>query len=55
LIAAQSGLGYMVMDASTFFNLPYVCVGILFIGGIGLLLELSTNVLERRVVHWAGH
>lgn len=55
LIAAQSGLGYMVMDASTFFNLPFVCVGILLIGGIGLLLELATNVLERKLVHWAGH
>lgn len=55
LIAAQSGLGYMIMDASTFFNLPFVCVGILFIGGIGLLLELITNQIERRVLHWAGH
>lgn len=55
LIAAQSGLGYMIMDASTFFNLPFVCVGILFIGGIGLLLELFTNQLEKRVIHWAGH
>lgn len=55
LIAAQAGLGYMIMDAATFFNLPFVCVGILFIGGIGLLLELFTNLLEKRVLHWSGH
>lgn len=55
LIAAQSGLGYMIMDASTFFNLPFVCVGILFIGGIGLLLELATNLIERKVLHWSGY
>ncbi len=54
LIAAQAGLGYMIMDAATFFNLPFVCVGILFIGGIGLLLEAITNALERRVLHWVG-
>jgi NitT/TauT family transport system permease protein len=53
LIAAQSGLGYMIMDASTFFNLPSVCVGMLFIGGIGLLLELGTNLIERNVLHWS--
>ena len=43
------------LSVSMFFNLPFVCVGILFIGGIGLLLELFTNQLGKRAIHWAGH
>lgn len=54
LIAAQAGLGYMIMDAATFFNLPFVCVGVIFIGVIGLLLEVATNRLEASLLHWTG-
>lgn len=54
LIAAQAGLGYMIMDAATFFNLPFVCVGVIFIGAIGLFLEAATNWLEARLLHWTG-
>jgi NitT/TauT family transport system permease protein len=54
LVAAQSGLGYMVMDASTFFRVPDVYLGIAIIGIIGLSLELGTNMIERRLLHWQG-
>jgi ABC-type nitrate/sulfonate/bicarbonate transport system permease component len=54
LIAAQAGLGFMVMDATTFFRVPDVYIGIIIIGMIGLLLEAVTRTLERVLLHWQG-
>lgn len=54
LVAAQEGLGYMIMDGATFFRVPYVYLGIAIIGAIGLLLELVTVAIERRLLHWRG-
>ena len=54
LIAAQQGLGYMIMDASTFFNIPVVYIGILMIGIIGLVMTSALEFIESRALHWAG-
>ncbi len=54
LVAAQSGLGYMIMDASTFFRVPHVYLGIIIIGIIGLGLEVITTRMENRLLHWRG-
>ncbi len=54
LIAAQAGLGFLVMDAATFFRVPDVYLGIIFIGLIGLALEAVTRSLERGLLHWQG-
>lgn len=54
LVAAQAGLGYMIMDASTFFRVPYVYLGIIIIGVIGIALEWCTNIIEHRMLHWRG-
>ncbi|MBM3357319.1 MAG: ABC transporter permease [Betaproteobacteria bacterium] len=54
LVAAQSGLGYMIMDASTFFRVTDVYVGVITIGVIGMVLEALIVAIERRVVHWRG-
>ena len=54
LVAAQAGLGYMIMDAATFFRIPFVYLGIILVGIIGLLLEISTNILEKKLLHWVG-
>ena len=54
LVAAQVGLGYMIMDASTFFRIPFVYLGIAIVGLIGLLLEVLTGRLEARLLHWLG-
>lgn len=54
LIAAQAGLGFMVMDATTFFRVPDVYIGIIFIGLAGLSLELIARTLERSFLHWQG-
>jgi NitT/TauT family transport system permease protein len=54
LIAAQQGLGHVIMDAGTFFNIPLVYIGIGLIGLIGLMLERIVTAVERRVLHWQG-
>ncbi len=54
LIAAQAGLGFMVMDATTFFRVPNVYIGIIIIGLIGVTLEIITFSLDRRLLHWTG-
>lgn len=54
LVAAQEGLGYLIMDAATFFRIPYVYLGILIIGIIGLVLETVTAAIENRFLHWRG-
>jgi NitT/TauT family transport system permease protein len=54
LVAAQKGLGYMIMDAATFFRIADVYVGIVFIGVVGFLLEQLIIICENRFVHWSG-
>lgn len=54
LVVAQEGLGYLIMDASTFFRVPYVYLGIAIIGLIGVVLEGVTVAVENRVLHWRG-
>jgi ABC-type nitrate/sulfonate/bicarbonate transport system permease component len=54
LVAAQAGLGYLIMDAGTFFRIPDLYVGILLIGLIGLLLERGLTFFEQHFVHWSG-
>jgi len=54
LIGAQRGLGYMIMDASVFFRVEDVYIGIICIGVIGLGLNAVLSALERRLCHWRG-
>jgi NitT/TauT family transport system permease protein len=54
LVGAQQGLGYMVMDAATFFKINDIYVGIILIGLIGFALELFEKRLEKRLLHWRG-
>jgi NitT/TauT family transport system permease protein len=54
LVGGQAGLGYMVMDAATFFRIDDVYVGVVLIGVIGLAFERIFVAIERRFVPWAG-
>ncbi len=54
LIAAQQGLGFLIEDASTFFKINTVYVGIAIIGLIGILIEFIFAAVERRLLHWVG-
>ena len=52
LIAAQQGLGAMIQNASSFFQLDIIYVGIVCIGFIALLMDLGLRALSRRLVAW---
>ncbi|MEB4674071.1 ABC transporter permease [Enterobacteriaceae bacterium G50] len=54
MVAASSGLGWMVVNASAYLRTDIVMLGILLLGGIGYLLDLLILGLQRVVVPWAG-
>ncbi len=52
LIAAQQGLGALIQDASSFFQLDIIYVGIICIGFIALAMDLALRFASRRLVAW---
>lgn len=52
LIAAQQGLGALIQDASAFFQLDIIYVGIICIGFIALAMDLALRAATRRLVAW---
>ncbi len=55
LIAATSGLGWMIQSAGQALQTPYIIVGILVIGVLGYGMDALIRVGERLVVPWKGH
>lgn len=54
LVAAEKGLGMMIMVASKFQLTDIVIVGIILIGIIGFLIDIGIRVLENWLVPWKG-
>jgi taurine transport system permease protein len=54
MIAASSGLGWMVMNASSYLRTDVVMLGIVFLGAIGYFLDVALVKAQRRIVHWTG-
>lgn len=54
MVAARSGLGFMVLNASEFLNTDIVVMGIFVIGIIALTFDLLMRYLEKRLVPWKG-
>ena len=54
LIAATSGLGFMVQSAAQFLVTDVVILGILVIALIACTLELGLRALQRKLVPWHG-
>lgn len=52
LIAAQQGLGALIQNASSFFQLDIIYVGIICIGFIALFMDLALRALSRRFLAW---
>ncbi len=52
LIAAQQGLGALIQNASSFFQLDIIYVGIICIGFIAMTMDLLLRLLSRRLVAW---
>lgn len=54
MVAATSGIGWMVMNASAYLRTDIVMLGILLLGGIGYTLDLLLVGAQRVFVPWAG-
>ena len=52
LIAAQQGLGSLIQNAASFFQLDIIYVGIICIGVIALVMDLLLRLATRRLVAW---
>lgn len=52
LIAAQQGLGSLIQNAASFFQLDIIYVGIICIGFIALAMDMVIRVVARRLVAW---
>jgi ABC-type nitrate/sulfonate/bicarbonate transport system permease component len=55
LIAASSGLGWLVQFAGQALQVSIVIVGIVIIGLIGYAMELVIRKIEKLIVPWSGH
>jgi taurine transport system permease protein len=54
MVAANVGLGQMVLNASNFLRTDIVIMGIVVIGAVAYLFDLLTRWVERRLVPWKG-
>lgn len=52
LIAAQSGLGYMIQQNRMLLQTQNVVMGMLTIGIVGLLMSMLMTTIERRLIPW---
>ena len=54
MVAAQAGLGQMVLNASNFLRTDVVIMGIFVIGVVAYAFDLLMRAIERAVVPWKG-
>ena len=52
LVAARSGLGFMIEDARYLLNSERVIAGMITIGVLGFLMDRGMRWLERRLTPW---
>ena len=52
LIAAQRGLGALIQNASTYFLLDVIYVGIACIGAVALVMDLVLRRISARFLRW---
>ena len=55
MIAATSGLGWMVIDASRYLKSSVIFVGIIIMGISGVLIDQGLKALEKKIVFWKGY
>ncbi|SKC07534.1 sulfonate transport system permease protein [Lachnospiraceae bacterium] len=52
MIAASMGVGYLIQYARELSQPALMFVGVVVIGMVGLLIDLVTNILEKKIVYW---
>jgi len=54
MIAATSGIGWMVLNASAYLRTDVVLLGIGILGTTGYLLDIAIVMVQKKVVPWMG-
>lgn len=54
MVAAVSGIGWLVLDASRYLRSDIIFVGIILMGITGIILDEILKFLEKKVVFWKG-
>ncbi|MDF2677932.1 MAG: tauC [Bacillota bacterium] len=54
MVAANSGIGWMVLDASRYLRSDIIFLGIIIMGITGILLDKGIQLIEHRFVPWKG-
>lgn len=54
MVAAVSGIGWMVLDASNWLRSDIIFAGIIVMGVTGILIDAILRMIERKVVPWKG-
>ena len=54
MVAASSGLGWLVLDASNYLRYDIIFMGIIIMSATGILLNGIILFVENRVVPWKG-
>jgi taurine transport system permease protein len=54
LVAANVGIGFMIMCAANFLQSDLVVMGIIIIGVIGFTIEIAMRSLEAKLIPWKG-
>ena len=54
MVAATSGIGWLVLDASKYLRSDIVFMGVIIMGITGILLDRIIQIIEKHVVHWKG-
>ncbi len=54
MVAAKTGIGWMVLDASNYLRSDIVFCIIIIMGLTGVLIDLCLRLLEKRLVPWSG-
>lgn len=54
MVAAASGIGWLVLDASKYLRSDIMFFGIILMGATGILLDTIIRILERKIVPWKG-
>ena len=52
LVAAQHGLGAVIQNASNYFQIDTIYVGIICIGAVAVLMDALVRVIAKRAVSW---
>jgi NitT/TauT family transport system permease protein len=52
-IAGNRGIGYLMLQASSSFNVPLVFAGLIVVAAMGIVMYAAFAILERRITGWA--